>query len=54
MTCKCMARTYEGHLMKTKAGYPGHVYRGAIWAALTAPTAHTPTRQEEPNDANPR
>ncbi len=31
MTCKCGARTYEGHLAKTRAGYPGHAYRGAVW-----------------------
>lgn len=31
MTCKCKARTYEGHLKKIRAGYPGHAYHGAIW-----------------------
>jgi hypothetical protein len=28
ITCKCGARTYEGHLKKGHEGYPGHTYRG--------------------------
>jgi hypothetical protein len=27
-TCKCGARTLEGHGRKVAAGYPGHVYTG--------------------------
>lgn len=25
--CKCGAKTYEDHLKKGKAGYPGHTYK---------------------------
>lgn len=32
MTCKCGARSFEGHLKKTEEGYPGHVYKGHYWA----------------------
>lgn len=28
LSCKCGARTYEGHLKKTAKGYPAHCYRG--------------------------
>lgn len=32
MTCKCGARTYEGHLWKFKDGKSAaHVYTGYIW-----------------------
>lgn len=33
VTCKCKARTYEGHLKKVQQdGYPTHVYTGHYWA----------------------
>lgn len=32
VSCKCKARTYEGHLKKVqKNGYPTHVYTGPYW-----------------------
>lgn len=31
MTCKCGARTYQGHQKKCASGYPAHVYRGFVW-----------------------
>jgi hypothetical protein len=32
MSCKCKARTYEGHLKKVQQdGYPVHVYTGHYW-----------------------
>ncbi len=32
VSCKCKARTYEGHLKKVeKDGYPVHVYTGSYW-----------------------
>jgi hypothetical protein len=32
VTCKCGARSFEGHLKKAEEGYPGHVYKGHYWA----------------------
>jgi hypothetical protein len=32
VSCKCKARTYEGHLKKVQQdGYPTHVYTGHYW-----------------------
>jgi hypothetical protein len=32
VSCKCKARTYEGHLKKVERdGYPTHVYTGHYW-----------------------
>jgi hypothetical protein len=32
VSCKCKARTYEGHLKKVQQdGYPVHVYTGHYW-----------------------
>lgn len=33
VSCKCKARTYEGHLKKVENGYPVHVYSGPYWGS---------------------
>lgn len=47
MTCKCGARTYEGHLKKTQAGYPGHTYRGTVWLPPQPPRSNGSTERCE-------
>lgn len=34
MSCKCGARSREGHIKKFETGYPGHTYQPYQKAAL--------------------
>jgi hypothetical protein len=29
--CKCGGKSYQAHLAKVAAGYPGHVFSGFVW-----------------------